>query len=231
VADDLIQEQIAYYDARASEYDRMLSGEGRYDLDGLDPAAADRDTRELALVEAALKASRVGGDVLEIACGPGWWTKRLVLQAARVTALDASPRMLSICRERVDAHNVRLVEASVFDWLPDRSYDAVFFAFWLSHVPPDRFADFWAIVAAALKPGGTAFWVDEFEWDEADGIEEHLDDGRGATIRTLEDGRRFRMVKIYERPEDLKQRLAAIGWAPEVTAVGTRMYVGVATRN
>jgi hypothetical protein len=28
-------------------------------------------------------------------------------------------------------------------WRPDRRYDVVFFGFWLSHVPLERFAAFW----------------------------------------------------------------------------------------
>jgi hypothetical protein len=61
--DDLLDEQIAYYRARAPEYDRMLLRERRYDVDGLDPASPDRDTRELAIVEARLSGpSRTAAD-------------------------------------------------------------------------------------------------------------------------------------------------------------------------
>jgi hypothetical protein len=34
----------------------------------------------------------------------------------------------------------------------------LFFSFWLSHVPPARFEEFWALVRGALKPEGRAFF-------------------------------------------------------------------------
>ena len=63
-----------------------------------------------------------------------------------MTAVDASPEVLGINRARLrEARreiSVRYVEADLFDWRPDAAYDAVFFEFWLSHVPPERFERF-----------------------------------------------------------------------------------------
>jgi SAM-dependent methyltransferase len=225
--DDLLDEQIAYYRARAPEYDRMLLRERRYDVDGLDPASPDRDTRELAIVEARLSGLAPFGDVLEIASGTGWWTQRLAKLARSVTALDASPEMLRILRRRVRTAGVLSVQADVFRWTSDRTYDLVFFSFWLSHVPPDRFDEFWRIVRACLSPGGRVFFIDEMEWDDVEGHEQALGDQRGTTMRPLEDGRRFRMVKVYHRPAELQQQLGALGWAADVRAAGERIYSGV----
>jgi len=225
--DDLLDEQIAYYRARAAEYDRMLLRERRYDVDGLDPASPDRDTRELAIVEARLKGLAPFGDVLEIASGTGWWTKRLASLARSVTGLDASPEILRILGRRVRAAGVRTIQADVFRWTPDHTYDLVFFSFWLSHVPPDRFDEFWRIVRGCLNPGGRIFFTDEMEWDDAEGHEQALGDQRGTTLRPLEDGRTFRMVKVYHRPAELQRRLGALGWAADVRAAGERIYSGV----
>ena len=46
------------------------------------------------------------------------------------------------------------VNANIFDWRPERRYDAVFFGFWLSHVPPATFHEFWALVRSSLRAGG-----------------------------------------------------------------------------
>jgi demethylmenaquinone methyltransferase/2-methoxy-6-polyprenyl-1,4-benzoquinol methylase len=229
-ADELVAAQIAYYRARAEEYDRMLARERRYDIDGLDPTAEDEDTRELAMVETALREFNPTGDVLELACGPGWWTKRLARSATSLTAVDASPEMLAVNRSRVPSPAVELVQSDLFEWVPGRQYDVVFFSFWLSHVPRDRFTEFWGIVGRALKPGGRVFLLDERDADALDGHEVLLADERGAALRWLEDGRRFRMVKVYYQPDELEALLAAEHWSAEVTAVGRRLYYGVATR-
>ena len=39
------------------------------------------------------------------------------------------------------------VVADLFDWQADAGYDAVFFSFWLSHVPRSRFGEFWLLLA------------------------------------------------------------------------------------
>jgi len=84
--------------------------------------------------------------VLELACGTGLWMVELAHHATSVTAVDASPEVLEINRARLREtgreNAVRYVEADLFGWRPDAAYDAVFFGFWLSHVPPERFEAF-----------------------------------------------------------------------------------------
>jgi demethylmenaquinone methyltransferase/2-methoxy-6-polyprenyl-1,4-benzoquinol methylase len=74
----LLDEQIAYYRAIAPEYEEH----------------AISDVGEDELI-AALEAFRPTGRVLELACGPGAWTERLLRHAASVTVVDASPEMLA----------------------------------------------------------------------------------------------------------------------------------------
>ena len=84
--------------------------------------------------------------MLELACGTGLWMVELAHHATSVTAVDASPEVLEINRARLREtgreNAVRYVEADLFGWRPDAAYDAVFFGFWLSHVPPERFEAF-----------------------------------------------------------------------------------------
>ena len=49
------------------------------------------------------------------------------------------------------------------------AFDAVFFGFFLSHVPPSRFEPFWSVVEGLLAPDGRVFFVDEAThglWEE-----------------------------------------------------------------
>src|ERR1700693_6032707 len=124
----LLAEQIAYYRARASEYTQTAFPEV--------PAGDMWLAR--AEVQALLTTFRPAGEVLELACGPGAWTPELLTHADTLTAVDASPEMLALARQRVPAGGVRFIEADLFSWRPDRRYDVVFFGFWLSHVPLGR---------------------------------------------------------------------------------------------
>ncbi|MCX7011242.1 MAG: class I SAM-dependent methyltransferase [Candidatus Sumerlaeota bacterium] len=217
---DILDEQIRYYRARAGEYDEWFLRLGRYDRGEEHRAEWFADVAEAA---AALERAKPSGDMLELACGTGLWTQRLAPAAARLTAVDASPETLQINRERVRSDRVEYVQADIFRWRPDRKYDFVFFGFWLSHVPEARFEGFWRMVGEAVKPGGTVFFVDSaFEPEstyKGHRIERAPD---GVMERKLNDGRQFRVVKIYYEPEPFMKRLARLGW--EGAAARTRRF-------
>ena len=140
------QAQIAYYRHRAAEYD-LTSYE--------DVPRADRR------IEALLDRLRPGGDILEIACGTGIWTRHLAARSRSLTALDAAPEMIALARERVTDDRVTFVVADILDWTPLRRYDTVFFGFWLSHVPASAFGRFWLVVRSALASDGRVLFVDD----------------------------------------------------------------------
>lgn len=205
----LLAEQIAYYRARAEEYDEWFFRRGRYDRGPAQRAAWFADA---AAVEAVLRAEAPLGNVLELACGTGLWTRHLVDLADHVTAVDASPEVIEINRRRVGSDRVEYVVADLFDWTPARQYDFVLFAFWLSHVPPARFDSFWQLVRSALAPPGRAFFVDSLA-DPESPARDHPEPGpNGRASRRLNDGREFEVVKVFYDPAILEMRLRAMGW-------------------
>ncbi len=207
--DGILQEQIAYYRARAGEYDQWFLREGRYDRG---PEANARWFTEAASVEAALKAFAPSGRVLELACGTGLWTRHLV-RADSVTALDASPEVLEINRARVSDPKVRYAEVDLLNWKPDGVYDTIFFSFWLSHVPPERFDDFWNLVQSCLAPGGRVFLLDSLYDATSTAADHTLEEADAETqTRRLNDGREFRIVKVFYPPEELARKLTGLGW-------------------
>ena len=213
---DLIDEQIAYYRARAAEYDATSSPEG-------DPFEADANR-----IRDALRAFAPRGRVLELAAGTGQWTGILADYADELLVTDASPEMLELNRAKVgERPNVRRHVADALALSAARTYDVVFFGFFLSHVPLARFESFWAGLAALLAPGGRVFFVDEADhglWDE-----DWVDREAGIVNRPLTDGSVHRAVKVRWRPKDLERRLGELGWNASVQASGP-FYWGSATR-
>jgi ubiquinone/menaquinone biosynthesis C-methylase UbiE len=141
------------------------------------------------------------------------WTERLTKTATTVTAVDAAPETLALNRTRVGCANVRYIEADLFQWQPDRQYDVVFFSFWLSHVPPERFDAFWSLVRYCLKPQGRVFFLDS-RYQETSTATDHLLEGKDAVtvLRRLKDGQEYRIVKVFYEPDDLIARLRCLGW-------------------
>ena len=210
----LLRQQADYYRARAPEYDDWFFRRGRYDRG---PQANADWHAEVALVRAALERFRPEGDVLELACGTGLWTQQLLATAGSITAVDAAPEMLALNRERVRSAAVRYVQADLFAWRPDRRFDAVFFGFWLSHVPQERFESFWNTVAESLRPGGRMFFVDS-KYEPTSTARDHRlgDPEEGLARRKLNDGREFRIVKVFYKCGEVQKRLQGLGWAAAV---------------
>lgn len=220
---ELLDEQIAYYRARAAEYEEWFLRQGRYDR-GEDHRRAW--FAEVEAVEAALRDARPRGRVLELACGTGLWTRRLAEHAAELTAIDASPEVLELNRERVASDRVRYLQADLFRWQPRERFDFVFFGFWLSHVPPARFTSFWETVRAALAPGGSVFFVDNAANPAIAARDHRLPEDGFVMDRVLNDGRRFRVVKVFYAPEELERNLAELGWTARVHSTGEFFVYG-----
>ena len=230
--DGLIEGQRAYYRARAGEYDEWFLRKGRYDRG---PEENRRWFSELEQVRRELDRFGPTGEVLELACGTGLWTVELARKAAGITAVDASPEVLEINRARLQEAGpgipIRYVQADLFDWRPEKAYEVVFFGFWLSHVPPGRFAAFWELVRSAMRPGGRAFFVDSLRaetWAEKQRLGR---DPRGhTTLRRLNDGREFRIVKVFYEPSGLEARLADMGWSFSVRSTENSLLYGFGER-
>ena len=223
----LMAEQLAYYRARAGEYDQWFLREGRYDRG---PEHRAEWFREVAVVEAALREAGPRGHALELACGTGLWTRHLAASATHVTAVDASPEVIAINRERLRSDRIDYVVADIFSLRPDRLFDFVLFTFWLSHVPPSRFEAFWALVGRALRPGGRAFFVDSLSEQDATARDQTPLDDSGVARRRLNDGREFDIVKVYYQPAALERRLLALGWRGRVRASGRHFLYGTMER-
>ncbi|MFF2945068.1 class I SAM-dependent methyltransferase [Streptomyces niveus] len=207
--DALLAEQISYYRAGAAEYDRPYT-----------------ERAELRRLPAVIDDLPIGGDVLELACGTGRWTPLLAARAHSVTAVDVAPEVLALARARTPFPRVRFVQADVFAWQPPRRYDTVFFAFWLSHVPPARLPAFWSSVASMLTPGGRAVFIDD--GPAAAAGEEGVTEGPVPTVlRRLDDGSRYRVVKVFHDADAIAGDLTAMGWTVRVRLLDGSI-VGVA---
>ena len=219
----LLAEQRAYYRARAPEYDEWWQRRGRYDR-GSD--LAEEWGRQVAQVTVALDTFGAVGDVLELAGGTGWWTARLARTAGHLTVIDSSPETLDLNRDRVGRPDVDYLVADLFTWQPKRTYDVVFFSFWLSHVPRSRFSVFWSLVRSCLAPGGRVFLVDNR--NDPHPTSEIKDPyvvryGPDLDLRRLHDGSKYQVVEVFYEPKELQSLLGHQGWTARLDA--TRWFI------
>jgi ubiquinone/menaquinone biosynthesis C-methylase UbiE len=222
--EELVADQVAYYRARAPKYDEWWQRSGPYDRG---PEMAVEWDRQLDEVREALQAFSASGNVLELAGGTGWWTERLAESADHLTVVDSSPEMLEINRQRAARNDVDYIVANLFTWVPEMTYDVVFFSFWLSHVPRQRCQAFWSMVRSCLSPGGRVFLIDNHSDPQVQESEfkdpQVLRYERDRHVRRLDDGHEYDVVKVMYEPEELAGQLDGLGWVADMKA--TRWFL------
>lgn len=218
---------LPYYSARAAEYDDWYLRRGRY------ARGAIHDTAWNAELDAAgtwLDAQPIRGQIVDLAAGTGWWSTLLATKG-ELSLYDANEAPLERARERLVAHGLR-AHLHVRDaWAePDRQVDAVFTGFWLSHVPRARLGEFLGLVARWLRPGGRFALIDSLQ-DPQSSASDHPTPTDDLSVRRLDDGREFTIVKVYYAPDELRTALEAAGFDDiEITTTGRFFLLGSARR-
>lgn len=102
----------------------------------------------------ALLPDAAGAHVLDAGCGDGWYAQQLMARGARVTAVDASARMVLHARRRLGPHaDVRVADlARPLDFAADASFDGIVSALALEHVRD--WEPLFAELHRILRPGG-----------------------------------------------------------------------------
>ena len=216
-ADDL----VAYYEARADEYDDWYLRRGRYARGAIHDAAWHA---ELDAAGRWLDGLPLSGRLVELAAGTGWWSP-LLASKGELWMFDAAAAPLERARERLLAHRLR-AHLHVRDaWTePDAPADGLFTGFWLSHVERERLPAFLALVRRWLRPGGRFALLDSLP-DPASGAADHPVPADDRAVRRLDDGREFTIVKVFYRPEELATALAAAGFVDIDVGTTGRFFV------
>lgn len=100
-------------------------------------------------------------DALDIGCGTGVFSRLLARRSDRVLALDLSPQMIRIARERSEQYsNIDFQVADAMTWeFPSEQFDCVASIATLHHLP---FEETLLKMKAALKINGTLIILDLF---------------------------------------------------------------------
>lgn len=107
-----------YYAERADEYERIYAKPERQ--------------QDLARLRRELPALLSDRDVLEVACGTGYWTHLVAARARTVTAIDVNREVLAIAASKPCArNNVAFLKRDVYQagTLP-QAYSGGLAAFW-----------------------------------------------------------------------------------------------------
>ena len=143
--------------------------------------------------------------MLELACGPGFWTQ-FVSEVALVDRGDGLQRIDvgASAAERVP-HTVSLRVADAYDLssVPG-TFDAAFAGDWFAHVPRSRVQAFLDGLHQHLMPGARVVFCDQLPGAESlTGMRDV--EGNHLQERTLPDGSRYRVIKHFLSDAELHE--------------------------
>jgi SAM-dependent methyltransferase len=189
---------VEYYGRRASEYEQVYEKPER-----------QADLRTLTLL---LRQLLAGEDVLELACGTGFWTEAIASAVCSLVATDINPAVLALARgKRYPSGRVRieLADARAPEKL-EGCFTAGFAAFWWSHVPRQELPQFLTMLHRRLGCGARVVFCDN-RYVEGSSTPVSRVDQAGNTFqrRRLANGDRFEVLKNFPSAAELKAVIRA----------------------
>lgn len=195
-------EILAYYAARANEYEKVYAKpERQSDL---------RYLRQLVPVYLA------GRHVLDVACGTGYWTRLIAERAAAITGIDLSPDTLAVAKTQQPASwpaDFMIADAFALDEVPG-TFDAAFVGFWWSHVMRQDLQRFLTGLHRRLTPGSLVVILDN-KYVEGSNSPVTREDEQGNTFqrRQLESGAEFEVTKNFPLRDEVSTAITTAGGA------------------
>lgn len=137
--------------------------------------------------------------ILEIACGTGFTTEKIVAAVpdATITAVDIDPDMLLLAKQRVNGQSVHFYEEDVFETIGAHAtgrFDAVVSGYFAHNFPAPERAQLFREIGRIVKVGGAIVIGDKIT---RDGIRENWWDLK-AGIACLEKFRRTEYAHLEE---------------------------------
>jgi SAM-dependent methyltransferase len=188
-----------YYAARAGEYEAYVS------------YARPIYAAVMAPIRARYQLALEGHDVLEIACGPGYWTEAVALTANSILATDLDPVLVATVRSKLSRlGNVRCQVADAYT-LTDIAgrFTAAFAQFWWSHIPAAKVRSFLTTLHSRLEPGALVMFLDSLPYRHPRG---RRLDGAGDLLekRVLSSGATHEIIKNFPTESEILAALAGI---------------------
>jgi demethylmenaquinone methyltransferase/2-methoxy-6-polyprenyl-1,4-benzoquinol methylase len=169
--------------------------------------------KDFEWISAWLRENVADGEVLEVACGTGHWTKVASESARSIVASDISWDLVRAARKQIDASMVDFFVCDALQLpITSNTFTCGMAHFLLSHVRRAEVRPFVDMFRRCLKSGGCLLFTDT-KW--VDGYRKPVfrRDAEGNTydLRTLKDGSRFEILKNYFTWAEWQEHLASFG--------------------
>ena len=181
---------LDYYNKRLQEYETVYTKPERQ--------------ADLNALLARLQTDVSRREVLELACGTGWWTERLAAHAASWIATDADTGALDIVQHKAIQGLSATTTLNAYQPSVSTPVECVFAAHWYSHLRLDERSIFFRSVHDCLKPGGRLIMLDNnFVSGSSTEISRTDIEGNTYQTRKLKDGSLHEVLKNFPDHQQL----------------------------
>lgn len=185
-----------YYSDRAYEYDKTYLRPERQ--------------KGIKKLHKLLKALFKDHNVLEIACGTGYWTNTIASVSKYITAVDINDEVLQIAKNRgISSKKAIFIQDDVYvlDKIQDK-FSAGFAAFWWSHILKSEIKQFIALFHSKLQLNALVVFIDNRRVKRSTTPISRIDiHGNTFQIRKLEDGREYEILKNFPTKKEIREIL------------------------
>jgi demethylmenaquinone methyltransferase/2-methoxy-6-polyprenyl-1,4-benzoquinol methylase len=189
---------IDYYAQRAAEYERIY-------------CKPERQV-DLCTLKEFLSCAFPQEQVLEVACGTGYWTQFIAKSAKAILATDFNSNVIDLARRKnFGACHVKFAEADAYSlYTISGDHTAGFHGFWWSHVPTNKIRQFLSVFHPKLPIGAKVVMIDNaYVEGSSTPISRQDSDGNTYQLRRLDDGSEYEVLKNFPSNSDLHASLSA----------------------
>jgi SAM-dependent methyltransferase len=190
---------VDYYAKRAQEYERIYDKPERQ--------------ADLSLLKQLCAQTLAGRDVLEIACGTGYWTQPVSQTARSIVATDINEETLQIARAKSYGCNVYFERADAFGLgsLAGNRFTAGLAMHWWSHLRKSEVEAFLRNYHGIFPSGALLMFMDNrFVPGSSTPICRTDDEGNTFQTRTLADGTSHEVLKNFPTQDEILTLLAGV---------------------
>ena len=206
----MTSDMISYYKDRAKEYENVYAKPARQS--------------DLLLATKILKDAFRSKDVLEIACGTGYWTEKICRTAKKILAIDINDTVIEVAKSKnYLPAEVEFQIADIFNLTNINRHESLFGGFIWSHIKLQDLNAFVEIANNLVVDYGTVVFMDNNYVDGSNlPIAENDNSGNTYQTRTLENGTTHKVLKNF--PSETFIRELLIGKASEIRFISLQYY-------
>jgi demethylmenaquinone methyltransferase/2-methoxy-6-polyprenyl-1,4-benzoquinol methylase len=201
---------VSYYKDRAKEYEKIYSKPERQD--------------DFQAAKQILQEQFANKNVLEIACGTGYWTEAIAKTATTIFATDINQAVIEIAEQKdFSKSQVTFSVADIFNFHPNKKYESLFAGFILSHILLQDLDRFLNTINQFVLPNATVVIMDN-TFVEGSNLPITNTDEHGNTFQTrkLDDGTTHLVLKNFPTENYLQQKLSTI--ATDIQFINLKYY-------